>query len=195
VAIDAEAGRVTTASGEVIEGDLVVVAAGAWLPDLLPAEFGELPTYRQALCYVEAPARYRAGWETAPAIVVIGQSGIYTLPPAAGTGLKFGNGPHRRAQRPSAGFDADIAEAADIIAAFGPYLRDAADYKPLRMQVGYYTMKPDRRFALSRRGRRMVVTNCDGQMFKFGPLVGNELMASFDGERPFDDLTHWAAGH
>lgn len=194
-AIDAAAGRVTLASGDVVEGDLVVVAAGAWLPDLLPDEFGHQPTWRQALCYVEPPERYREGWSTAPAIVVIGDGGIYTLPPTDGTGLKFGNGPHRREQRPSAGFDSNIAEADSIIAAFSPYLRDAKDYRPLRMQVGYYAMDPSRRFRFSKSGRRVVVTNCDGQMFKFGPLIGEELLASFDGERSFENLAHWAAGY
>ncbi len=194
-AVDAAAGRVTLASGITVEGDLVVVAAGAWLPELLPDEFGRQPTFRQALCYVEAPERFRAGWGTAPAIVIIGDCGIYTLPSSDGTGLKFGNGPHRRAQRPSEGFGAELAEADGIIAAFSPYLREAADYRPLRMQVGYYTMDPSRRFRFTKEGRRVVVTNCDGQMFKFGPLVGEELMASFDGERSFDDLAHWAAGH
>ena len=195
VAVDADAGRVTLASGETVEGDLVVVAAGAWLPELLPDEFGQQPTWRQALCYVEAPERYRERWSTAPAIVVIGDCGIYTLPSSDGTGLKFGNGPHRREARPSEGFGAELAEADSIIAAFSPYLRDSGDYRPLRMQVGYYAMDPSRRFRFTRDGRRVVVTNCDGQMFKFGPLIGEELVASFEGQRSFDDLALWAAGH
>src|SRR5260221_1941498 len=71
-AVDAAAGRVVTAAGESFDGDLVVVAVGAWLPRLLPEEFGAVPTYRQALCYVEPPAIYRQSWHDAPAIVVLG---------------------------------------------------------------------------------------------------------------------------
>jgi sarcosine oxidase len=32
-------------------------------------------------------------------------------------------------------------------------------------------------------------------MFKFGPLVGEKVMAAFDGEMSAGDLTRWAAGH
>ena len=39
-----------------------------------------------------------------------------------------------------------------------------------------------------------MVTNCDGQMFKFGPLVGERILAAIDGESDFTMLARWAAG-
>jgi sarcosine oxidase len=194
-AMDAVAGRVVTAAGESFNGDLVVVAAGAWLPGLLPDEFGAVPTYRQALCYVEPPAIYRQSWHDAPAIVVLGDRSVYTLPPVMGTGLKFGAGSHRALASVSRGFQWDLSEGRTVIDAFAPYLRDAPGYRPVRMQVGYYAMSPERRFTISRSGKRIVVTNCDGQMFKFGPLIAEAVMASFDGERSFDEVARWAAGY
>jgi sarcosine oxidase len=194
VEIDATPGRVVTASGEAFAGDLVVVAAGAWLPGLLPKEFGAAPTWRQALCYVEPPAAYRRSWETAPALVVIGDRGVYTLPPVRGTGLKFGAGSGRVRAPVSRGFASDVAEGRAVIDAFAPYLRDPGLYRPIRMQVGYYVMDESRRFRLKRDDRRVVVTNCDGQMFKFGPLIGEAILASFEGERSFDEMARWAAG-
>ncbi len=192
--IDDAAATVTTASGQTLAGDIVIVAAGAWLPALLPDEFGALPTYRQMLCYVEPPPAHRAAWERGPAIVVLGERSVYALPPLAGTGLKFGSGHQRRPGSPAEGFDEPLARGDRVIADFAPYLRDLEDYRPLRIQVGYYVMDDSRRFALHRKGRRVVVTNCDGQMFKFGPLIGERLMSAYDGERSFDEVARWIAG-
>jgi sarcosine oxidase len=192
-AVAIEDGVVRTKAGDVLAGDVVVVCVGAWLPKLCPGRF-DLPTWRQALCYVEPPARYRASWQTAPALVTVGDWSGYTLPPLAGTGLKFGHGGHRRRGAPDAGFDWDIAEGPQVIDAFRPILRDADDYKPLRMQVGYYVMNKEKRFLIERTGRCLFVTNCDGQMFKFGPLIGERIVRTITGDGSMTDLARWAAG-
>jgi sarcosine oxidase len=187
-------GSVRTASGEALRADRVIVSVGAWLPRLLPTRFADLPTCRQALCYVAPPAAHKAAWANGPALVVIGDRGVYSLPPLAGTGLKFGDGAHRRKQAPEAGFDWSIDEGHDIIGAFRPYLRDADDYVPLRMQVGYYVMDGSRRFRLETSGKCLFVTNCDGQMFKFGPVIGERIVACCEGTLAPHDLAQWAAG-
>jgi sarcosine oxidase len=194
VAVDEAAGSVTTSDGRTLAGDFVVVAAGAWLPGLLPAEFGALPVFRQTLCYVEPPPAYRDAWSSGPAIVVLGDRNVYALPPLGGTGLKFGSGARRRPGDPAQGFDAGLEQGRRVINDFAPYLRYARDYRPLRMQVGYYVMDDSRRFALRQTRRRLVVTNCDGQMFKFGPLIGERIMSTWDGETSFAELTRWSAG-
>jgi sarcosine oxidase len=188
-----EDGVVRTAAGEQFEGDLVVVCVGAWLPELMPRRFG-LPVWRQALCYVEPPERHRPSWATAPTLVTVGDWTGYTLPPLCGTGLKFGHGGHRRPGAPAEGFEWDEEEARRIIEAFRPILRDADAYRPLRMQVGYYVMDSTRRFRIERTGRCLFVTNCDGQMFKFGPLIGQKVLAAFEGAISADQLSNWAAG-
>ena len=192
-AIDRAAGRVQLEDGTRVEGDLIVVAAGAWLPTLIP-DYAALPTYRQALCYVDPPGEYRDAWRKGPCLTDLGPGGNYALTPVRGTGLKFGSGSHRRPGRPSDGFDWDLAEGADVIGKFEPFLRQARDYKTIRMQVGYYVKDETDRFRLDRHGRTVVVTNCDGQMFKFGPLLGERVLTSFEGEQSFGDLARWAAG-
>jgi sarcosine oxidase len=194
MAID-EDGSVRTEAGETLRADRVIVAAGAWLPGLMPTRFGALPTHRQALCYIAPPEAHEAAWATGPAVVVIGDRGVYSLPPLAGTGLKFGDGGHRRRADPSAGFDWSIDEGREIIDAFSPYLRDADAYTPLRMKVGYYVMDGSRRFRIETAGKCVFVTNCDGQMFKFGPLIGERVVACCDGALSAHDLSHWAAGN
>jgi sarcosine oxidase len=192
-AID-EDGSVQTALDETWRADRVVVSVGAWLPGLLPTRFGDLPTHRQALCYVTPPPAYAASWANGPSIVVIGDRGVYSLPPLCGTGLKFGDGAHRRRAAPEAGFDWFIAEGREIIDAFHPYLRNADAYVPQRLQVGYYVMDGSRRFRVETAGRCLFVTNCDGQMFKFGPLIGERVAACCEGTLAPSDLTKWAAG-
>ena len=193
VQVDRDAGKVTLEDGTRIEGDLVVVAAGAWLSELMP-DYAEVPTYRQALCYVEPPQEYQDAWYNGPCLTDLGSGSNYALAPVEGTGLKFGSGSHRRPGRPSEGFEWDLAEGPEVIGKLAPYLRQATGYRPIRMQVGYYVMDTSGRFRLDRHGHTLVITNCDGQMFKFGPLLGERVLAAFEGEQSFADLAQWAAG-
>jgi len=61
--------------------------------------------------------------------------------------------------------------------------------------VGYYVLDPSRRFKLDTHGKSVLVTNCDGQMFKFGPLMGEKIIGAFHGEQSAADLTTWAAAY
>lgn len=196
-AVDLEQGVATLADGSRVEGDLLLVAAGAWLPALLPECYGDASVYRQGLCYVEPPAQYEQSWREAPAIACLGDHTGYTLPDRRGAGLKIGYSAHRRAARPERdGFDSDLAsESQVILGAFRPYFRDFDAYRPTRIQVGYYVLDASRRFKVEQTGRGLVVTNCDGQMFKFGPLLGERILGMFAGEESAGDLARWAAGY
>ena len=128
---------------------------------------------------------------------MIGQQGGYTLPDLQGAGLKFGYSPHRRRMLPGdGGFTSDFpSESQFIFDSFRPWLNDANAYRPQRMQVGYYILDPSRRFRFEKTGRALVVTNCDGQMFKFGPLVGERIIEMFEGRETMESLAHWGAGY
>lgn len=195
VAVDRNAAAATLEGGETVAGDFLVVAAGAWLPGLMPAAFGDVATTRQVLCYVAPPAAYEAAWRDGPVLVSYGDRGTYTLPGVMGTDLKFGYGGLRRAARPDLqGFAAANDEAAGVLAGFAPLLRRPEAYRPLRLKVGYYVRDDSRKFRFDGARRSLVVTNCDGQMFKFGPLVGERILAAIDGESDFTMLARWAAG-
>lgn len=191
---DAEA-RVRIERGARLAGDLVVVAAGAWLEQLLPVDYADLPVQRQTLCYVRAPESDVEHWASGPALCVIGDNNVYTLPPRGGTGLKFGCGALRQSVGIEHGFEPDMTRGRAVIDAFHPFLRNAADYQVIRGKVGYYVMDAERRFKLQRRNRRIVVTNCDGQMFKFGPLLGERIMAAIDGRQSFEATARWMGGY
>jgi sarcosine oxidase len=195
--IDEAGGIAHLADGTSRKGDFLLVAAGAWLPRLLPEKFDGLPVYRQALVYVEPPAHYARSWREAPAIAALGDHTGYTLPDLRGAGLKIGCSAHRRRAMPDeAGFTADLpTESAAILGAFRPYFRDWDAYRPLRMQVGYYVLDSTRRFLFEKTGRTLVITRCDGQMFKFGPLIGERILGMVEGEESMESLARWAAGY
>ncbi|WP_213881957.1 FAD-dependent oxidoreductase [Pseudomonas sp. dw_358] len=190
--VDTEAGRVHT-TAEMLEGDQIVIAAGAWLPGLLPA-YSELRIARQAVCYVQAPEQHRAHWANGPCITDLGEGANYALMPVQGTGLKFGSGQHRRLGSPADGFAGPPEEGYDVIRYFAPYLRDAEAYRSQRMQVGYYVLDSSDAFRVEPQGKALVVTNCGGGMFKFSALMGERVIACLDHELTPAQLQHWAAG-
>jgi hypothetical protein len=55
-------------------------------------------------------------------------------------------------------------------------------------------MDATREFRVETEGRTIAIGNCDGQMFKFGPLMGERVIASIEGEISAPDLRCWAAG-
>ncbi|WP_062111910.1 NAD(P)/FAD-dependent oxidoreductase [Aureimonas sp. AU40] len=195
--VEPDAARAWCEDGSEINGDRLVVAAGAWLPGLMPEQYGEAPAYRQALLYIDPPQDYAEAWREAPPIVTLGDHTGYTLPDRRGAGLKIGYSNHRRRARPDVeGFASDFeAESQAIFQPFVPYLRKAEAYRPLRLQLGYYVLSPDRRFRFEAAGKGLVITDCDGQMFKFGPLVGERVAGMFDGAESAESLKHWAAGY
>lgn len=194
VAVNDADGSVTTDDGGVLRADLVVVAAGAWLDLLLPDEYAPLPGWRQTLCYVRPPSEYAAAWADGPCLCVLGDKNVYTLPPLDGTGLKFGSGMLRQAGAPAQGFQPNMSQAQGTVGVFSPYLRRPEGYEIVRGKVGYYVADDVRQFKLQRKNRRLVVTNCDGQMFKFGALLGERIAGMIDGETSFEATARWFAG-
>ena len=194
VAIDDAEAQVTLEDGRVIAGDAVIVAAGAWLDQLLPDEGTQSSSQRQTLAYVTAPQACMKAWQDGPALCVIGDRNVYTLPPRDGTGLKFGSGALRRTLPVTNGFAVDPEQVRAVIGAFAPYLRDPDGYVVERGKVGYYVADSSREFRLHRRNRRLVITNCDGQMFKFGALFGEKLVDLIEGQAQLDAMSQWIAG-
>src|SRR5690348_936814 len=80
--VDLEHGRIVTASGAVHQGDVVIVAAGAWAGRLLPKIAGRLVPSRQVVAYFDLPPEQRAAWARGPMILELtGDVGLYLVPP------------------------------------------------------------------------------------------------------------------
>lgn len=194
-AVDPAAGRITLANGHVEQGDHVVIATGAWIGKLLPAYANRTAPRRSVVVYLEPPARYATAWREGAALVQYSEPGtLYTLPPVDDIALKFGGPPLTPQGDPDAPRTAVEGEGASILGHFAPILKDAGDYRVLEPVVCYYADGVDERFIVETDERLLVVTNCAGHMYKFGPLMGQQIVRCLVGDLESAALTLWAAG-
>jgi glycine/D-amino acid oxidase-like deaminating enzyme len=194
-AVDLDAARVRLTDGADLHADAVVLATGAWTYKLRPHLSRQATAHRQAVVYVEPPARYRVAWREAPALLDLGTVlDVYAAPPAGGTDLKFGLAQHRRPGDPDEMEPLGRNEPAEIFAQVAPFLQQAEDYRVLGGRLCPYAVSPDERFVVEREGPSLVVTGCSGHMFKFGALMGQEVARTVTGERGFEDFAAWARG-
>ncbi|RUV00923.1 FAD-dependent oxidoreductase [Mesorhizobium sp. M6A.T.Cr.TU.017.01.1.1] len=175
--IDAEAGHVVLESGETMQADRIVIAAGAWVLKLFPELDGELKTWRTALAYVEPPADLKAAWQGAPVILDVGGAvDGYVIPPSGGAGMKFGSGLHRV---PTS--DADwnrqpvAGEGEAIRNLFSPPIARIEEYRVTEVVTCAYTFTADEKFLAHEKGRCLVVSACSGHGYKFGAAVGRRV--------------------
>lgn len=89
-----------------VEGDALLVTAGAWTPRLVP--ISRRLTLPRQVVYVQPPPHLRDAWRRTPLLSDIDSvtsTIFYALPPVPGAGLKFGD------HRFSLGGDPDGADA------------------------------------------------------------------------------------
>lgn len=191
--------RVGLEDGTRIEADLVIAAAGAALPVLLPEASREagLRVSLQSLAYLDPPL----SWGDAP--MLLGRlpghpaGGVYVLPPRDGTRLKIGD---YDSSEPGAAFRDDprlvaahrraalLDAAAQVIVGFGAY-RVTAERHCL------YVMAPGDRFVLREIEPGLVLASaCSGHGFKLSALLGLGLARYASEHLDARALDHWAAG-
>lgn len=194
-AIDQQRGRLQVA-GSWLTFDTVVVAAGAWLPSLLPNTQPRMTPSRQLVLYLDAPTKYAAAWQEAPVIVDVGANhGAYILPPRKGTRLKIGD--HQFTRR-GHGADDRIARSEDtapVEEAVAAIFRDHDAYGTLEQKVCYYTVTDNERFVVEPIGQSSwLLSACSGHGFKLAPAITKRLAEAILGQRAATDVTRWAAG-
>ena len=173
-AVDEEAGRVTLGSGEVLDAARVVIAAGAWVLQLMPDLADTLTLCRTAVVYLDPPADLKAAWNSSPCVQNVGGNiSGYVLPPIDGTGLKFAAGVNKRlAHDPGANRVPAPGEGERLRDLFSAPFRDVGDYAVTRVVTCAYTFTEDHTFFTRTRGRTTVLSACSGHGFKFGAAVG-----------------------
>lgn len=196
VAVDPALGRVVTESGAVFLADRVIYSGGAWAAHLFPDLAASLTSYRQAILYVAAPAKWARAWAATPVIVDLGgDSGCYVLPPVDGSDLKICVPDHRRRGDPERHAALDENEDQAIRAYFRYALPDVADYRTLYMKTCFYTIAPDDRFQLQRRERLIFFSGCSGHGYKFAAFHGEKLAQVVLGEADFDATARLLGGY
>lgn len=183
--------------GSTLDGDMLVVTAGAWLPRLVPALAGRAVPSRQAVVYVRPPAELAASWRSAPMITDVltsEQSVFYAVPPVAGTGLKFGDHRFSRGGDPDRDRSVRPDEADSIMALASRRLRDAQRYEVSEARTCFYTVTADERFLAHRQDRLLALSPCSGHGFKFAALIGERAAELLAGRLELPSFAAWLAG-
>jgi glycine/D-amino acid oxidase-like deaminating enzyme len=195
LAIDPRSAAVTLPEGRRLEADALVVAAGAWVPRLVPDLRGRITPSRQVLVYLGAPADILSAWAAHPLVLDIGpESGFYLVPPVAGTGLKIGDHRFTLAGDPDDPRVVAAEEAAPVFESCRQRLAGFGRYRLASARACYYAVEPEERFVVERRDKTWVMSACSGHAFKFAPALGQRLAQAIQGRLDPTDLVRWAAG-
>jgi sarcosine oxidase len=164
--------RLRVESLEEVDGDVVVVTAGAWARPLLAGAGIELPVVptRETVAYFRL-----ASQRSTPAVVSVVDAGhaFYALPDPL-HGLKAGHhrsGPVTNPNEEGAPDERTIR----LVSAWAGELFELASAEPVAVETCLYTNTSDERFVLERHGRIVVGSACTGHGFKFAPVVGFRL--------------------
>jgi sarcosine oxidase len=176
-----EAGAETvriTAGGQVYHARHAIVAAGAWLPRLLPDLPVPLQVERQVVAsfVVDDPARFSP--QRCPVFMHEVAPGHfrYGFPTLDGHTIKLGVHHEGAITTPEA---VDRAVHAEDLAPLQRFVRDSmagVTQAVARSQVCLYTNTPDEHFvvgALQRYPSLTIVSACSGHGFKFAPVIGD----------------------
>ncbi len=193
--VDLSRGRVM-AGGQVHEGDVVVVAAGAWADRLAPELRGIAVPSRQAVLYLSPPAELAAAWAEAPVMLdVSSKGGLYTLPPRRGTRLKVGDHVFSRSGDPDGDRIASAADLHRLWPAARECYRDLDRYSVLEPKACFYTVTDREEFLVRPTGDAgWVISACSGHGFKLGSLMGELVARGITGEMAAGQVTALAAG-
>ncbi len=178
--------RVRTADGRQLEADAFVLAAGPWLPRLVPALGGQIAVTRQEIVFFATPpgdGRFDAG--SVPTWVDY-DAAFYGLPSIEGRGFKVAPDwpgpivdPDHEERRLS---DERVDAARAFLARRFPAL---AAQPVAEGRVCQYETTPDTHFVIDRDPRwenAWVVGGGSGHGFKHGPVIGEYLSALVTGE-------------
>ncbi|WP_030599126.1 FAD-dependent oxidoreductase [Streptomyces fulvoviolaceus] len=163
-----------TDDGRELMADTVVVAAGAWLPDLeLPAPLPPLRVTQQQVFHF----RQREPSVRWPILVSKDASmQVFGLPSGGDGGplpaVKVAE--HDRGTPTTAGARSGVVDPSSR-ARVSDFVRDrlpGLDPQPVTEATCLYTTTPDEDFVLDRHGPLVIVSPCSGHGAKFAPLIG-----------------------
>ena len=171
---DGEGVRVTTAAGS-YRARRLVIAAGAWLPRLLPELAPHLWVERNVLFWFEPRGQHEMFARLPVYIVQDTDRMYYGFPYDPENGLKMA-GLHFGDRVDPDTIDRDPSAAdEERVRAWLRRRMPLANGERLRAQVCMYTNSSDRQFIIDREGPVTYASACSGHGFKFASVVGEIL--------------------
>ncbi|WP_416966663.1 FAD-dependent oxidoreductase [Streptomyces sp. 4F14] len=172
--VGVEGGRVRLADGREVVAETVVVAAGAWLPDLgLSVVLPELRVTQQQVFHF----RQRRPDDEWPVLVAKdANTQVYGLPSGSDGGaapaMKVAE--HDRGTPTSADTRSGIPDPGSRtrVTALVEERLPGLEPAPVAEATCLYTTTPDEDFVLDRHGFLVIVSPCSGHGAKFTPLIG-----------------------
>ena len=174
-----------------------MVAAGAWLPRLLP-DLAEQPRASvQTVVYLQPPDDLAAAWARAPMLLnrlPTPSGGVYLLPPRDGLRLKAGDYDHTYEGDPAQARIPRPDHVERVIESCRHAIDDFGRYQVLETRSCFYTVTKDERFALRRIGAKgWLISACSGHGFKFAALMGEAAADGITGARSEADVADFMA--
>ncbi|BAZ47492.1 FAD-dependent oxidoreductase [Nostoc sp. NIES-4103] len=193
--IDVERARIVLANKNIVDADILIVAAGPWINNLLPDFSGRVTPSRQVIIYLEAPALLAAKWARTPMVFDFDlSSGFYMVPSVLGTQIKVGDHNFTMTGTPDSERFVQEAEAYAIYKLCQRRLKNFNQYHFKGARTCFYTVAPQERFIVESKGSSWIMTGFSGHGFKFGPLLGLALAETIAGHHHKYELSQWAAG-
>ncbi|WP_424814301.1 FAD-dependent oxidoreductase [Roseococcus sp. YIM B11640] len=194
--VDPERATLVLEDGGTRSADVLVVAAGPWIPRLLPAVARRVTPSRQVLVRLAPPAGAAGAWARAPMILdLAAEGGFYLVPPVQGTPLKIGDHSFSLQGDPDDDRTPDPREAGRILDLARRRIPGLDRFASLGAATCFYDVEPDERFVVEKLApRSWVMSGFSGHGFKFGALLGRRLAAAIADPARETAIPAWAAG-
>lgn len=194
VSIDAERAMLTLEGGATRGADVLVVAAGPWIPRLLPEVARRVTPSRQVVVRLQAPSD---AWAQAPMLLdLAAEGGFYLVPPVAGTPIKIGDHSFSLMGDPDEDRTPDPREVERIMAYARRRIPGLDGFAKLGAATCFYDVEPAERFVIEPLSpRSWVMSGFSGHGFKFGAVLGQRLAAAIAQPERAAELPAWAAGN
>ena len=195
--LEPDTATVVLEDGSRVEGDGLIVAAGAWVSNLLPGMARRVTPSRQCYLHLEAPEGLRADWQKAPMILNMDPDRAFFIAPPFGSAEEIKMVEHRLSLSGHPDDDRTITpeEAKSVFELCAPYLVAPEDYAVKAAHAAYYTVESRKRLIVEPLApRAWVMTGDSGHGFKFGPLLGEMIADTLDETISPQEIVAWAAG-
>jgi len=194
-AVDTRSAIVELQDGRMLRGDRLILAMGAWLPDLHLRPAPRTTPSRQVCVMLKPSEESSALWSAMPMLINLDEAdGFYAVPPVSGTPLKVGDHRFSMSGHPDDPRETLEHEVDAILRRLRGRLRVPEEYARVSSNACYYSVAEGERFVVEERDRTWLLTGFSGHGFKFGPLIGERVADAIDGKRAAGDVSRWAAG-